>query len=141
MYILNYELICSIISIVSENIKFRKEDTMKNKIKYIPTARVQFYWIFCALVLLLAGLHVVNVPDSELVAVANHLGIAMLFAGSINFVVYIKNRKAIHGCHWILADALTAVFLSVFPLFNTMIPPLVLPFFFGIWELFSGIGF
>ena len=38
-----------------------------------------------------------------------------------------------------LADGLTAALLSVFLLFNQMAPVAVIPFFFCVWELFSGI--
>ena len=44
--------------------------------------------------------------------------IAMLFAGCTNLLVYIFNKKEIHGSRWLLADGLTTALLSVFPLFN-----------------------
>ena len=89
--------------------------------------------------LFLASLHVINVPDAKLLSVANHLGLAMLFAGCANLFVYFKTRNKIHGSHWLLADGMSTALLSIFPLFNKMILPVVIPFFFGIWELFSGI--
>lgn len=100
---------------------------------------VQVLWGISCLILLLAALHVVNVPDSELASVANRLGIAMVIAGGGNLAVYCTKHRKIHGCHWLLADGLTMVFLAIFPLFNTMIPINVIPFFFGIWELVSGV--
>lgn len=100
---------------------------------------VQISWGFSCLILLMAALDVVNVPDSQLVSVANRLGIAMAIAGGVNLAVYCTKHRKIHGCHWLLADGLTMVFLSIFPLFNTMIPINVIPFFFGIWELVSGV--
>lgn len=109
---------------------------MKNK-KTITW--VQICWALAGLGLFAAGIHVVNVPDARLVSVAGHLGLAMLFAGVINLVVYYMKKDDIHGSHWLLADGMSTTFLSIFPLFNTMILPVVIPFFFGIWELFSGI--
>jgi len=40
---------------------------------------------------------------------------------------------------WLQADAITTMLLSVFPLFNDLIFPAIIPFFFGVWELVSGI--
>lgn len=100
---------------------------------------VQWLYMVAGIVLFLASIHVINVPDAHLVSVANHLGIAMLFAGCTNLLVYYKEHKKIHGSHWILADGLSTTCLSLFPLLNQMILPAVIPFFFGIWELFSGI--
>jgi len=96
-------------------------------------------WAISGLVLLFSALHVVNVPDDRLVLVAPHLGVAMCFTGTINLVVYYFKHKKIHGCHWLLADGLSTVCLSIFPMFNTVIPVNVIPFFFGIWELASGV--
>ena len=109
-----------------------------------PTQKKSFNWVrICwaaaGLVLLLAALHVFNVPDNRLSEVVFHLGMAMLFAGIVNLTVYYHQKDKIHGSHWLLADGMTLVLLSVFPLLNQMILPAVLPFFFGIWELFSGI--
>ena len=100
---------------------------------------VQILWGISCLILLIAALDVVNVPDSELANVADRLGVAMVVAGSINLAVYCTKHRKIHGCHWLLADGLTMVFLAIFPLFNSMIPLDVIPFFFGIWELVSGV--
>ena len=96
-------------------------------------------WTFSGIVLLFSALHVVNVPDDKLLTVAPHLGMAMCFTGAVNLVVYCFKHKKIHGCHWLLADGLSVMCLSFFPMFNTVIPPNVIPFFFGIWELASGV--
>ncbi|MEE1223642.1 MAG: DUF308 domain-containing protein [Clostridia bacterium] len=112
---------------------------MKQKKKNISFTWVQACWAAAGAGLFAAGLHVVNVPDAKLLSVANHLGLAMLFAGIINLFVYYKKHEEIHGSHWLLADGMSTTFLSIFPLFNQMILPVVIPFFFGIWELFSGI--
>ncbi len=112
---------------------------MRDKSNANPFTWVQICWAAAGLALLAAALHVFNVPDNRLVSVAAHLGFAMLFAGCINLVVYYFQKDKIHGSHWLLADGMTSVLLSIFPLLNEMILPAVIPFFFGIWELFSGI--
>ncbi len=100
---------------------------------------VQVLWLMSFVTLLFSAFHVINVPDDELLSVARHLGLAMCFAGVTNLVIYCFKHKKIHGCHWLLADGLSALCLSFFPLFNQMIPANVIPFFFGIWELASGV--
>ncbi len=100
---------------------------------------VQILWAVASLILLEAGLHVMNVPDNKLLSVAEHLGMSMLFAGCVNLFVYSRKKKDIHGSHWLLADGMSTALLSVFLLFNEIVLPAVIPFFFGIWELFSGI--
>ena len=69
------------------------------------------------LVLFFAAIHVINVPDDELLGVSRHLGLAMCFAGVTNLVIFCFKHKKIHGCHWLLADGLSAMCLSFFPLF------------------------
>ena len=109
----------------------------KNK-KYRVTW-VQLCWAVAGLALLAAGLYVVNVPDNELISVVDKLGLAMLFAGCINLFVYIKERKIIHGAQWLVADGMCTSLLSIFLFFNEITFVAIIPFFFGMWELFSGV--
>ncbi len=100
---------------------------------------VQIVWAVAAFALLEAGIHVINIPDGQLMNVVEHLGLSMLFAGCINLLVYWKKKEEIHGSHWLLAEGMSTALLTIFLLFNEMTMPAVIPFFFGIWELFSGI--
>ena len=78
-------------------------------------------------------------PGEKLVSIAIWLGLSMLIAGSINIIIYKRAEKSLYGAQWLLADGMVTILLSVFPLFNKMLLPAILPFFFGVWELFSGI--
>ncbi|MBQ7901794.1 MAG: DUF308 domain-containing protein [Clostridia bacterium] len=100
---------------------------------------VQLLWAVAGIALLTASLIVVNVPDGGLVPVAYKPGLAMLIAGVTNLVVYAIKGRHLHGSGWLLADGMCTACLSLFPLFNQMIIPAIIPFFFGVWELFSGI--
>ena len=100
---------------------------------------VQLLWATAGISLFTASLIVVNVPDGGLVPVAYKLGLAMLIAGVTNLAVYVIKGKQLHGSGWLLADGMCTACLSMFPLFNQMIIPAIIPFFFGVWELFSGI--
>ena len=100
---------------------------------------VQVCWIIAQIVLIGSGILAICNPGEKLVVVSGYLGLSMLLVGSINIYVYRKKKKLLHGSHWLLADGMSTVLLSLFPLFNQMIQPAIIPFFFGVWELFSGI--
>ena len=96
--------------------------------------------LFIAQILLIgSGILALSSPNEKLVTIAVYLGLSMLVVGSINIVVYCKKNKLLHGVHWLLADGMSTVLLSLFPCFNQMIQSAMVPFFFGVWELFSGI--
>lgn len=101
--------------------------------------RVQICWIIAQLLLIGCGILALCNKGEQLVSISVYLGISMLLVGSINIYVYYKEQKKLHGSHWLLADGMSTVLLSLFPLFNQMIQPSIIPFFFGVWELFSGI--
>ena len=100
---------------------------------------VQILWIFAGVVLLFAGLFVINKPDSVLYNISWELGVCMLLAGLINIFIYIKNKWYLHGARWLLADGMITVLLSVFPIIHSAVLPQVIPVFFGIWELSLGV--
>ena len=99
---------------------------------------VQACWLIAALVLL-AGSIFSLITHDKIVIAARPLGTAMLIAGVINLFVCIKKSHEIHGSRWLIADGTCATLLSIFPLFNQMSAPVLIPFFFGMWELFSGV--
>ena len=99
----------------------------------------QIIWSFTGVILFFAAYLSYVTPDNELINIAWELGISMSIAGLANILVYIKEGKRIHGVEWLLADGMSTVALSFFPLFNKMIISAVIPFFFGVWELFSGV--
>ena len=96
-------------------------------------------WALIAIVLLSAGVFAYVSSNRDLLHFSRVLGVAMLVAGVLNLCVCYIGHHTIHGVRWLEADAVTTMLLSIFPLFNDMIIPEVIPFFFGVWELFSGI--
>lgn len=100
---------------------------------------VQLLWLLCCLLLLFAGIFVINKPDSVLYNISWELGVCMMFSGLINVFVYAKNKWYIHGARWLLADGLITVLLSIFPIIHNAVLPQVIPVFFGIWELTLGV--
>ncbi len=100
---------------------------------------VQVLWVLSCVVLMFAGIFVLNKPDSVLETISWELGLCMLFSGVINIFIYIKNRWYIHGARWLLADGMITVLLSIFPIVHDAVLPQVIPVFFGIWELSLGV--
>ena len=89
-------------------------------------------WALIAIVLLSAGVFAYVSSNRDLLQFSRVLGIAMLVAGVLNLYVCCVGHHTIHGVHWLEADAVTTMLLSIFPLFNDMIIPEVIPFFFGV---------
>lgn len=99
----------------------------------------QVCWISAAILLLLSGIIMLNIQESKIIRLSWIPGIAMLISGCINVFVYQKNKLHIHGADWLLAEGMSTALLALFPLFNQMIQPVMIPFFFGVWELISGL--
>ncbi|MBQ4629501.1 MAG: DUF308 domain-containing protein [Clostridia bacterium] len=100
---------------------------------------VQTAWSLGGISLLAGAVMAMMTPNEELVSIANRLGYLMLFAGIINIFVYMQNKNPLMGAHWIIADGLSTAFLALFPLINGVSHSVLIPFFFGVWELFSGV--
>ncbi len=75
----------------------------------------------------------------DLVKIAVPLGISMLLVGIISILIYFAKRRTFRSAHWLLADGMSTALLSIFLLFNRIQFAAVIPFFCGIWELFSGV--
>ena len=100
---------------------------------------VQGCWTFSMLLMMGGGILTLLDGHKDLVSVAFPLGLILLITSLLNMWIYHKESHIIHGSHWLLADGLSTLLLSFFPLFNQMIQAATIPFFFGVWELFSGV--
>lgn len=100
---------------------------------------VQGFWAAAGLVLFGSAILTLSKWQSDLVSISTPLGLSMLISGGINIFIYKRKNKTIHGSHWLLADGMSTALLSLFLLFNQMIYSALIPFFFGFWELFTGI--
>jgi len=112
---------------------------MKKLNKKPSLSYTQILWTAAGLFLFGGGLLALNSHSSNLIDMAVYLGLIMLLAGISNVIIYCTKGKVLHGSHWLFADGLSTMLLSLFPLFNQMILPVMIPFFFGVWELFSGV--
>lgn len=100
---------------------------------------VQGCWLGVAVILFAGGMYAFIHNDDSIIKMATPLGIAMLITGVTNLVVCEIRNHDIHGAHWLIADGVTAICLSFFPLLNDVILPVMIPLFFCMWELFSGV--
>lgn len=122
--------------------KIWKGQVCLKNIIYAKTTKfswVQLCWLTVSILLLCGGVFAITRHDSNLVILAKPLGTIMFLTGAINILVCDIKNHDIHGARWLIADGVTALLLSLFPLFNQMVWPIMIPFFFGMWELFSGI--
>lgn len=111
-----------------------KHNNLTNKFYWI-----QLCWLLVSIFLFAGGFIALRIDEKNIVSVSRILGLCMFFAGCLNLFVCEKKNHEIYGAKWLIADGVTAVLLSIFPLFNQMVSPIMIPFFFGMWELFSGI--
>lgn len=107
--------------------------------KKIKISWVQVLWSLAALIMFAAAALSLATWNISMQKIAIPLGLSMFLVGWINLFVYHRKYKKIHGCRWVLADGMCTTLLSVFLLFNRMVEASIIPFFFGMWELFTGV--
>ena len=100
---------------------------------------VPLFWILISAILFFGAIIAFYAEENNLIDISRPLGVIMLLAGIINMIVCIIKSHMMHSSRWLVADGITAILLSFFPLFNQMIMPMMIPFFFAMWELFSGV--
>lgn len=100
---------------------------------------VQACWTLIGIILFFGGIFSIYSYVGNVMTAAKPLGMVMFLAGLINVCVCFWKSHEIHGSLWLVADGVCAILLSIFPLFNRIISPVMIPFFFCMWELFSGI--
>ncbi|MBE7051123.1 MAG: hypothetical protein E7395_00940 [Ruminococcaceae bacterium] len=100
---------------------------------------VQILWLTAGFALLVGAILAGVTPNERIISVSRTLGFLMFYAGLINIIVYLSDKNPLRGAHWIIADGLTTALLSLFLVFNNVVDHSLIPFFFGVWELFSGV--
>jgi len=67
------------------------------------------------------------------------LGIVMVIVGGLSVLVYFFAPVKQEGFGWYLAEGLIAIILGNVVLANLLVADLMVPIFFGMWILFSGV--
>ena len=101
------------------------------------TSRV--LWVIAGVLLVIAGIACLRNPGAALTSMTAILGIAMLFSGIVDIVIFATAHNYMAGSGWFLLDGILTVLLSLFVLGNGWFTALTLPFIFGMWLIFSGI--
>ena len=87
------------------------------------TSRV--LWILVGVLLVITGIACFAHPAATLGSLAILLGIAMLFSGVVDLVIFATARDAMYGSGWFLLDGVLTILLSIFILGSVYhgIPP------------------
>ena len=97
-------------------------------------------WVFAGILLIAAWILCLMSPDLAISSLAVFLGVAMLFSGVVDLIIFATGHQYMAGAGWFLVDGVLTVLLSLFILANQWFTALTLPFIFGMWLLFSGIS-
>lgn len=96
-------------------------------------------WIVAGVLLIVAGGACMLHPGAALSGLSFLLGMAMLFSGVVDIMIFATAGSSIYGSGWFLVDGILTVLLSIFLLCNQMFTMMTLPYILGMWLLFSGI--
>lgn len=96
-------------------------------------------WIVAGVLLIVAGGACMLHPGAALSGLSFLLGMAMLFSGVVDIIIFATAGSSIYGSGWFLVDGILTVLLSIFLLCNQMFTMMTLPYILGMWLLFSGI--
>ena len=96
-------------------------------------------WIVAGVLLIVAGGACMLHPGAALSGLSFLLGMAMLFSGAVDIMIFATAGSSIYGSGWFLVDGILTVLLSIFLLCNQMFTMMTLPYILGMWLLFSGI--
>lgn len=84
------------------------------------TSRV--LWILVGVLLVITGIACFAHPAATLGSLAILLGIAMLFSGVVDLVIFATARDAMYGSGWFLLDGVLTILLSIFILATQRLP-------------------
>ena len=112
---------------------------MTKKAKETKTNLPPIIWLLSGFFLGTAAVMSFASSGVKLILIAPWIGSSMLITGIANAFLYYYCMKETPGAKWLLADSITAALLSIFPLFNQITSAAAIPFFFCVWDLFSGI--
>ncbi len=97
-------------------------------------------WVLAGAALIVMGVVCIADPDSALSGLSLLLGLAMLFSGLVDIVIFATASNVMYGSGWFLLDGILTVILAVFILANRLFTAMTLPYILGMWLVFSGIS-
>lgn len=102
------------------------------------TSRV--LWIIAGILLIIAGIGCMRDPGEIIYGLPFIFGVAMMFSGIVDIVIYAMGHNYMAGSGWYLADGILTVLLSLFVLENHWFTTITISFILGMWLIFSGIS-
>lgn len=97
-------------------------------------------WVITGVLLVIAGIICLRSPATAVASLTLFFGIAMLFSGIVDIIIFATANSMMAGAGWFLADGIITILLSIFILGDQWFTMMTLPFIFGMWLLFSGIS-
>lgn len=95
--------------------------------------------IVSGVILTLTGIWCIARSGTTFLAMAFILGIAMLIHGIMSIVSCITEKRYGFASGYVLADGIITLILSVAVLSDQLVADAMIPMFFGMWLLFSGM--
>ena len=102
------------------------------------TSRV--LWIIAGIFLIRAGIGCMQNPGEILYGLPFIFGVAMMFSGIVDIVIFAMGHEYIAGSGWFLADGILTMLMSLFVLNNGWFTTITISFILGMWLIFSGIS-
>ncbi|MCI6138913.1 MAG: DUF308 domain-containing protein [Clostridiaceae bacterium] len=99
------------------------------------TSRV--LWILAGILLIITGIGCLRNPGEILYALPIIFGIAMMFSGIIDIVIFAAGHDYMAGSGWFLADGILTVLMSLFILGNSWFTAMTISFILGMWLIFQ----
>ena len=75
-------------------------------------------------------------PGEVLYGLPFIFGVAMMFSGIVDIVIFAMGHDYIAGSGWFLADGILTVLMSLFVLDNGWFTTITISFIFGMWSDF-----
>ena len=102
------------------------------------TSRV--LWIIAGIFLIIAGIGCMQNPGEILYGLPFIFGVAMMFSGIVDIVIFAMGHEYIAGSGWFLADGILTMLMYLFVLNNGWFTTITISFILGMWLIFSGIS-
>ena len=96
-------------------------------------------WILAGIFLIITGIGCLRNPGEILYGLPIIFGVAMMFSGIIDIVIFAAGHVYMAGSGWFLADGILTVLMSLFILGNGWFTAMTISFILGMWLIFSGI--
>lgn len=94
-------------------------------------------WILAGIFLIITGIGCLRNPGEILYGLPIIFGVAMMFSGIIDIVIFAAGHDYMAGSGWFLADGILTVLMSLFILGNGWFTAMTISFILGMWLIFQ----